>query len=117
MERLPSMKKMETVSKEWTIQKMRRSKSLHRLHSILLAKLQSLETSIDSMSTITIQRDLNGMKSAASRLKTITQSQLLLGNRIHQRLGSDPYVDQSMSSMFVSKRLSIKESLNSHMFL
>lgn len=72
MERLLSTRKMETVSKEWTTQKTRKSKSLLRRHSILLAKQQLLETLIDSTSITTTQRDLNGMRSAASRLKTTT---------------------------------------------
>lgn len=99
-ERLLSMKMMETASKEWTIQKMKRLKSSHRLLSTQLEKQQSLETSIDSMFTITIQSDLNGMRSAVNILKTTTLLLLLLGNKIHLKLDLVPFAVQSMSLMF-----------------
>lgn len=72
MERLLSTKTTVTVSKEWIIQKMKKLKNSHRLPLILLEKLQSLETSIDFMFTITIPNDLNGMRSAVNKLKTTT---------------------------------------------
>lgn len=101
MERLLSMKMTVTASKEWTIQKMKRLKSSHKLLLIQQGKLLLLETSIDSMFTITIQRDLNGMKYAVNKLKTITQSLLLLGNRIHLKLDLVLFVGQLMFLMSV----------------
>jgi len=108
------MKKMETVSKEWTTPKMTKSKNSLKLPSTQLARLPLLETLIDSMSITTIQSDLNGMRFAASKLKTTTLLQLLLGSLTHQRLDLDLFVDQLMSSMSVLKRLSTKENLNLH---
>ncbi len=73
MERLPFTKKTETASKEWTTLKMKRSRNLLKPPLILLAKLQLWETLTDSMFTTTTQRDLNGMKFVASKLRITTQ--------------------------------------------
>ena len=99
MERLLSMKMMETASNEWTIQKMKKSKSSHKLLLIQQEKQRSLEISIDFMFTITIQSDLNGMRFVVNILRTTILSLLLLGNKIHQRLDSVLYVVQLMSLM------------------
>jgi len=64
---------MVIASKEWTSQKMIKSKSSPRLPLTLLVKLQLWEISIDSMFSITIQRDLSGMKSVANKLRITIQ--------------------------------------------
>ena len=59
----------EIAFKDLTIQKMKKLRSSLVEHSINLEKHALLETLIDSMSTISIRKDLNGMKYAVNKLK------------------------------------------------
>lgn len=94
MERSISMNKLVTVSKDSTTQRTRKSRNSLVLNSMPQVKPPLLETSTDSMSTISTPRDLNGMKSAANRLKTTIQLPQLLGNPMAQRLVLGPFAVQ-----------------------
>lgn len=100
------------ASKDSITPRTKRSKSSLALISMPQEKLVLLETLTASMFIISIPKDHNGMKFAVKKLRTITQSQLPLGNMMDPRLVLDHFVVQLMSLMYVSKRADIRENLN-----
>lgn len=86
MARLLFMSQQETAFNALTILKMKKSKNFHVPPLMQLVRLQLLETLIDSMYITLMQKDLNGMKFAANKLKITTRSLQLLGNSTDQEL-------------------------------
>jgi len=116
MERYISMSKLEIASKDSTTPRMSVLRNLLALHSMPLVRLPLLETLTASMFTISMPRDLNGMRSAASKLKTTTQSPRSLGNQTAPRSALALSAVQLMFSMFASKSRNTRASSNSLMF-
>lgn len=85
MEKLLFMNHQEIVSKDLIIPKMKKLKNSLVLHSTSLERLLSLVILIDFTSITSIQRDLNGMKFAVNKLKTITQLLHVLGSKMAQK--------------------------------
>jgi len=73
MVKLLSMNQLEIVSKDSIIQRMKKLKSLPVLHSMPQVKLPSSATLTDFTFITSMLKDLNGMKSAANKLKTTIQ--------------------------------------------
>ena len=112
MERLPSMNPQEIASRDLITQRTIKSRSSLALPLTPPGRPPLLETSIDSTSTTSTPRDLNGMKFAVSRSKIITQLLRLAGNTTVQESELVHFVDQLMCSTFASKNPDIKENLN-----
>jgi hypothetical protein len=85
MERYTSMSKPEIVSKDSTTQRMSVLRNSLVQHLMPLVKRPLSVTLTASMFTISMPRDLNGMRFAANKLKTTTQSPQWLGNQMAQR--------------------------------
>ena len=86
------MNQLAIASKDSTTLKMRRLRSLPVLNLTPQVKLPVLVTSTDFTSITSMPNVHNGMRSVASRLKTITQLLPVLGSLMAQRLPSDHFV-------------------------
>jgi hypothetical protein len=106
-----------TASNALTTQKMRKSRNSHAPVLMQQVRPVLLETSTDSMSTISTQSALSGTKLPAKRSKTTTLLLPALGVKTDQRFALALFVVQSTSLKFVSKSAATRENSNSHMFL
>lgn len=97
-----------TVSNGLTIQKMIALRNLLALLSMLQVKHVSPVILIVFTFLTLTPKDLSGMKFAAKRLTTITQSPQLPGNMMDLKFLLVPFVVQLIFLMFVSKKCRYK---------
>ena len=104
-----------TVSNGLTIQKMIALRNLLALLSMLQVKHVSPVILIVFTFLTLTPKDLSGMKFAAKRLTTITQSPQLPGNMMDLKFLLVPFVVQLIFLMFVSKNAATRANSSSPM--